>query len=113
SGLYLIKPNRAEARLLTGIEVNDASSALRAAQEFRRRGIENVLITLGADGAFLLTNSCKEHIKAPSLPTQIRDETGCGDHAAATLCARLLCKDDLSKAAYCAVVAGTLQFGKA
>lgn len=50
-----IKFNGKEAAtLLGGREINDAASALAAAQLFRQRGIENVNITLGEKGAILL-----------------------------------------------------------
>lgn len=47
-----ITPNETEAELLTGVKVTDVDSAARAAALLRRRGVKNVLITMGARGCF-------------------------------------------------------------
>lgn len=111
--LYLIKPNRAEARRLTGIEIVDLESAFAAADKLKLSGVPNVLVTLGADGAVLVTGEVREHIPVPSIKADlVQDETGCGDQVAAAICARLLVGDNLPRAARCAIAAGTLQFTK-
>lgn len=46
----VITPNETEAEVLTGITVTDNDSAQEAANELHRKGIEIVLITLGAKG---------------------------------------------------------------
>ena len=47
-----ITPNETEAEILTGVEVTDAASAGRAASVLRRRGVKNVLVTMGARGCY-------------------------------------------------------------
>ena len=47
-----ITPNETEAELLTGVPVTDAASAGRAASVLRRRGVKNVLVTMGARGCY-------------------------------------------------------------
>lgn len=47
-----ITPNETEAEVLTGVKVTDAASAARAAAVLRRRGVKNVLITMGAKGCW-------------------------------------------------------------
>ncbi len=112
--IYLIKPNEHEAEILTGIKVTGEDTARQAARCFLERGIRNVLITMGADGACLLGENLDLHIPAPRLALgQARDETGCGDQTMAALCASLLQGDDLATAAGAAVLAGTLQFHRA
>ena len=75
--LYLITPNETEAELLTGIKITDEKSALKAAVDLHLKGVEIVIITMGAAGAFLLVNGRWEVIKAPKV--EAVDTTAAGD----------------------------------
>jgi ribokinase len=75
--LYLITPNETEAELLTGIKVTDEQSALKAATQLHEKGVEVVIITMGAAGAFLLANGTSELIKTPKV--EAVDTTAAGD----------------------------------
>jgi ribokinase len=75
--LYLITPNETEAELLTGVKVTDEQSALKAATVLHDKGVEIVIITMGAAGAFLLANGKSEIIKAPKV--EAVDTTAAGD----------------------------------
>ncbi len=75
--LYLITPNETEVELLTGINVMDEQSALKAATQLHEKGVEVVIITMGAAGAFLLANGTSELIKAPKV--EAIDTTAAGD----------------------------------
>lgn len=111
SGIYCIKPNEHEARILTGIEVIDLASADRAAGRLLNLGIRNVLITHGAKGAYLFNREKALQIPVPSLATGgENDETGCGDQVTAVLCSETLRGRPIEEAARLAVLAGTLQF---
>jgi ribokinase len=113
-GIYCIKPNEHEAKILTGIEVADFSTAERAAQRLLTCGIRNVLITHGSRGAYLFNSEGAVHLPVPSLPPGVAtDETGCGDQATAVLCSETLRGNTITEAARLAVHAGTLQFHKA
>ncbi len=75
--LFLITPNETEAELLTGIRVTDLQSAEQAALKLHRMGVSNVVITLGAKGAYLHTG-----IEGHLIPTAIVnavDSTAAGD----------------------------------
>ena len=75
--LYCITPNETEAQLLTGITVVDETSAVAAAKKLLQSGVENVVLTLGKNGA-LLCNSDGTHLQnAPSVP--VVDSTAAGD----------------------------------
>lgn len=111
SGVYVIKPNVQETRILTGIDVIDAATATAAANILMRHGAKNVLITVGADGAYLFTADGTVHIPAPEAKMgDGQDETGCGDQAMAVLCAALQSGKGMEDAARDAVYAGTMQF---
>ena len=75
--LFLITPNETEAELLTGIKVTDEQTALKAATVLHEKGVEMVIITLGAAGAFLLSGEKSELIKAPEVVAV--DTTAAGD----------------------------------
>jgi ribokinase len=75
--LYIITPNETEAELLTQIKVTDEQSALKAAEALHEKGVEIVIITMGAAGAFLLINGESEIIHAPKV--EAVDTTAAGD----------------------------------
>ena len=59
NGLFLITPNETEASLLTGIKVEDEATASQAAAVFLNKGVQNVIITLGKQGAYFQSNNLK------------------------------------------------------
>ncbi len=110
-GLFLIKPNAHEARMLTGYEVTGFASARRAAKSLLKRGVQNVLITLGKEGAYFFDGTSEEHLPIPAVPDNgVRDETGCGDQTMAAFCAAIQKGKPAKEAASIAIYAGTLQF---
>jgi ribokinase len=76
-GLFLITPNETEASLLTGISVEDDDTAGEAARIFLKRGVKNVIITLGKKGAYFQNENVSLRINAPVV-TAI-DTTAAGD----------------------------------
>lgn len=50
---WLIKPNEEEIAMYADVSVTDFSSAAKAAEALRAKGIENVMISLGSKGAML------------------------------------------------------------
>lgn len=77
SYLYLITPNETEAEILTGIKVNDIDSASQAATVLLQAGVQNVIITLGAQGAFFKNDTTEMLVKAPAV--KAIDSTAAGD----------------------------------
>jgi ribokinase len=75
--LFLITPNETEAELLTGISVTDNASAVRAAEKLHQTGIENIVITLGAKGAYLHSKDTKQFVTSPLV--KAIDSTAAGD----------------------------------
>jgi len=77
ANLFLITPNETEAEILTGIRVTDESSAEQAALKLHQMGVANVIITLGAKGAYLHTETGATVVRAsPVTPV---DTTAAGD----------------------------------
>ena len=75
--IFLITPNETEAEILTGIRVRDTESARQAAQWFRKKGVKQVIITLGAQGAFVFTDEFQGII--PAYKVKATDTTAAGD----------------------------------
>jgi ribokinase len=75
--LYLITPNETEAEMLTGIKVENEDSAFSAAKFLKEKGVKNVIITMGAKGAFFLT--AHESGLIPAEKVKVVDTTAAGD----------------------------------
>lgn len=75
--LYLITPNETEAELLTGIKVQNAHSAALAAQKLLDLGVQNVVITMGAEGAYFKSDAQELMIK--TIKVKAADTTAAGD----------------------------------
>jgi ribokinase len=75
--LYLITPNETEAELLTGVNVHDAGTAEKAARILRNKGVQIVIITMGASGAYLSTGAISMMIAV--TPVKAIDTTAAGD----------------------------------
>jgi ribokinase len=75
--INIITPNENEAEKLTGITVTDIRSAKLAARSLCERGVETVIITLGAEGALLFERGVATHI--PGYKVKPIDTTAAGD----------------------------------
>lgn len=73
----LVKPNRAELSELVGRPLTCISEVIVAAQEIRDRGIDVVLVSLGSDGAVLVTADAT--IVGESQVDHPRSTVGAGD----------------------------------
>jgi 1-phosphofructokinase len=73
----VIKPNRAELAEAVGRDLDSISEVITAAEQLRARGVERVLVSLGAEGAVLVG----EHgtIVGESTVLQRRSTVGAGD----------------------------------
>ncbi|MBA2761034.1 MAG: ribokinase [Segetibacter sp.] len=76
-GLYLITPNETEAEILTGISITDNPGIEEAAKILKAKGVQNVIITLGKEGAYVLTDTINSYVPAPKVVSI--DSTAAGD----------------------------------
>ncbi len=77
AGLFLLTPNEKEAELLSGIAVSNRDSAAKAALFFIDKGAQQVIITLGKQGA--LWSNGKDTAVIPSPQVNAVDTTAAGD----------------------------------
>ena len=73
----ILTPNETEAELLTGIKVTDTASAATATAKLRKLGVETVIITLGARGAFIADANGEQLV--PGFKVKAVDTTAAGD----------------------------------
>lgn len=73
----ILTPNETEAELLTGIKVDSASEAQEAAGNLIARGVETVIITLGARGAFIANAAGSQLVSG--FKAEAVDTTAAGD----------------------------------
>ncbi|CAN5851839.1 ribokinase [soil metagenome] len=75
--LFLITPNRSEAEALTGVKINTLADAEAAARKLQEKGVANVVVTMGSEGAYLLEGEKGTHVPAPVVTPL--DSTAAGD----------------------------------
>ncbi len=76
-GLYMMTPNETEAELLTGIKITDERSAKAASTILVSKGVSNVILTLGASGAYVYTKNYQGLL--PTEKVKAIDTTAAGD----------------------------------
>lgn len=73
----ILIPNESELALLTGLPVHDISSAASAAKEILKQGVKTVIVTLGSQGALLVTSTQMKQVD--SYQVNVVDTTAAGD----------------------------------
>ena len=73
----ILTPNETEAELLTGVKVTDEASLQRAADALLACGVETVILTLGARGAFVAGPGVRQWVRG--FKVKPVDTTAAGD----------------------------------
>ena len=102
---FLIKPNLSELGALFGVDDLDYLEGVELAAQVQREGARNVLVSMGAGGAFLLTEDQRLFL-APACGGTVRSTVGAGDALVAGFLTGLLRTEDLSQALGLGVAAG-------
>ena len=105
---YLVL-NEGEAAFLSDIDVSDEASAREAARVLRARGIDAVIVTLGAQGV-VWSGDDEAHLSAHQV--EVADTTAAGDAFCGALAARLANAYTLQDALRFANAAGALAASK-
>jgi len=106
SKVHYVVPNETEARTLTGVEVKDVVTAEAAARKLLDYGAPVVIITLGEQGALLVTEGGASHV--PARQVKAVDTTAAGDAFIGGLATALVKGFSLPEAVRYATCAGTL-----
>lgn len=75
--IAVITPNKTEAEMLSGIKITNLETTIQAGKIIKQKGIETVIITLGAKGALVISDTLIEMIAAPIVDAV--DTTAAGD----------------------------------
>jgi ribokinase len=102
----VLTPNEVEARVLTGRSPHDKVSPEDIAHELISAGVKHVIMTLGENGALLVTESGSERF--PALAVRAVDTTGAGDAFNAGLATALAWGATLEESVKLAIVTGGL-----
>ncbi|MCQ2454427.1 MAG: 1-phosphofructokinase family hexose kinase, partial [Clostridia bacterium] len=88
----VIKPNIGELELLLGKKLNGTAECVAACRELTAQGVGTVCLTLGKDGAIMVSND--EVWFSEGLDIAVRGAQGAGDSVVAGICAAMLKTQD-------------------
>ena len=75
----IITPNETEAEKLTGVSISNKDDALKASKILHKKGVNTVIITMGAQGAFLSDKALNLHLLIKGFNVNVIDTTAAGD----------------------------------
>lgn len=104
--IYILTPNEKEAETLSNIHVRDLESAKKVAKDILKRGVENVILTVGKEGAIVATK--KETVHIEGLEVNTVDATGAGDAFCGALAVAISSGKNLKEAVLYSNCAGAL-----
>ncbi len=103
----VLTPNETEAQIITGLPVRDLKEAETAARQLLAKGVGAAVVTLGAQGALVVTSTGLERV--PGRRVEVVDTTGAGDAFSGALAVALAEGKDLTEAVAFANAAAALQ----
>ncbi len=103
----IVTPNEFEAEQLTQIEIRDIDSVRRAADRLHVMGPKLAVITMGARGCYVSSESISGHFEAPRIDDAV-DPTGAGDVFNGVLASALAKREPIESAVHFASAAAAL-----
>jgi 1-phosphofructokinase len=103
--IFMAKPNLRELESFAGESLLDLKDMLRASQKYIDLGVQNVLVSLGADGAILTDG--KESYFCKSASVAVNSTVGAGDSMVAAACVGLQKNVPMHELLKMSVAAGT------
>lgn len=85
--VYLIKPNESELSVLANTELQSKESIEELAKELLKKGVKNVVVSLGGNGSCLINKEKTLYFNAKEVP--VKDTTAAGDSFIASVCLKL------------------------
>lgn len=107
----VITPNQQETENLTGIQVINQETALKAAKAIEELGVKNSIIKMGANGNLVYQNGKVDYI--PALKVKAINSVGAGDTFAGALASSYVENKDLVQAVKYGNVAAGIKVSRA
>jgi ribokinase len=108
--VHILTPNQSEAKLLSGVPADTPEGAEAAGQALLDKGVQTVIITLGALGALIVQGDQSHYVEGVGVDAQ--DTTGAGDAFMAGLSVALAEGKTLKVATRFANIVGALSTTK-
>ena len=102
---WLVKPNRDELAALAGRELPTIEDVIEAAEWLRGKGAQNVLVSLGGDGALLCAG--EKRLYQPAPDSEVIGTVGAGDSLVAGFAAGWQRYGDMAQALRLGVACGS------
>ena len=103
--IFMVKPNLRELESFAGEEVSTFIDMVKAAYKYIDKGVKNVMISLGADGAILTDG--KDNFYCKSANVAVNSTVGAGDSMVAAACVGLTRALPMKEILRMSVAAGT------
>ena len=103
---FLIKPNVQELEELFQVKIESLADIVQYAKELQKLGASNVLVSMGGDGALLLTEK-GEIMQCSSPKGDVQDTVGAGDSMVAGFIAKYIQTNDYKQAFQFAIATGS------
>lgn len=102
---FLLKPNLRELEDVFDVEIKDNSDVVYYAKKLLEKGAQNVIVSMGGDGALFISEKESYFAKAPKGILQ--DSVGSGDSMVAGFIAKFIETNDLIEAFKYSIAAGS------
>ncbi len=103
--IFMVKPNLKEFEKFFGITVRSRKDIVEGAKRYLEMGVENVLVSLGTEGAVLV--NATEQLYCTSTSVAVNSTVGAGDSMVAAACVGITRKLPMQEVLRMAVSAGT------
>ena len=110
SKLHTLIVNETEAEILSGLKVDSDQAVKEAADKLLEKGPDNVIITLGAKGSYILNRAGSDFV--PGFKVKAVDTTAAGDVFCGTFCVALSKEENIINAVKYASAAAALSVTK-
>lgn len=110
SKVTYLTPNETEAELLTGVNIRTSNDAVKAAEVLIGKGVENVILTLGDQGALIVNKSESHYVSGYRV--KAIDSVAAGDSFNGALAIGILENKELTKVIKFANAVGALTVTK-
>ena len=105
-----LTPNENELSMLSALTLNKDGSIKEASEKLLKKGVKNIIVTLGEKGAVLINENIEKYFSAPVV--EVQDTTGAGDAFNGALAYSLSNGEEIEKAIQLAVLVASFSVTK-